>query len=421
MESVGDHVVEQHLALLDRALADHALAEIELLAVRVPAFGCVAREQPQARVVPLAGQHVKLRLMRAHDRRELRENHLADRHEVALALEHAAELREVRLQPILLSILLRRVLQVADHLVDRVLERRHFALGVDRDRPRQVALRHRSRDVCDGAHLRSEIRGELVHVLRESFPDARGARDFRLPAELAFHADLARHGRYLVCESRERFCHAVDRLRESRDLALRFDGEFLLEIAVRDRRHHLRYAAHLRRQVARHEVHVVREVLPYARDALHVGLAAKATFRADLACNARHFRGERRKLIDHRVDRVLELEDLALHVDRDLSRQVAGLHGLGDVCNVADLRREITGHEVHGVREIAPCARNALHVGLAAELAFGAHLARDSRDFRRERAQLIHHRVDRVLELEDLALHVHRDLFRQIARRPPPS
>ena len=36
-----------------------------------------------------------------------------------------------------------------------------------------------------------------------------------------------------------------------------------------------------------------------------------------------HFRGERVQLVDHRVDGVLELEDLALDVDGDLAREVA--------------------------------------------------------------------------------------------------
>ena len=44
---------------------------------------------------------------------------------------------------------------------------------------------------------------------------------------------------------------------------------------------------------------------------------------ADLARDARHLGGERAELVDHRVDRVLELEDLALDVDGDLLREVA--------------------------------------------------------------------------------------------------
>src|ERR1700704_5284105 len=43
----------------------------------------------------------------------------------------------------------------------------------------------------------------------------------------------------------------------------------------------------------------------------------------------RHLRGEGVELVDHRVDRVLQLEDLALHVDADLARQVAPGHGGG--------------------------------------------------------------------------------------------
>ena len=45
------------------------------------------------------------------------------------------------------------------------------------------------------------------------------------------------------------------------------------------------------------------------------------------------------------------------------------------------------------------------------------HLARHARHFGSERVELVHHRVDGVLELEDLALDVHRDLLRKVALR----
>ena len=51
----------------------------------------------------------------------------------------------------------------------------------------------------------------------------------------------------------------------------------------------------------------------------HLRLAAELAFGADLAGHARDFRGEGRELLDHRVDGLLELQDLALHVDRDLA------------------------------------------------------------------------------------------------------
>src|SRR5881396_3374965 len=54
---------------------------------------------------------------------------------------------------------------------------------------------------------------------------------------------------------------------------------------------------------------------PVRFDAGHVGLAAELALRADLTRNASDLGSERRELIDHRVDRVLELEDLALDVD----------------------------------------------------------------------------------------------------------
>ena len=42
-----------------------------------------------------------------------------------------------------------------------------------------------------------------------------------------------------------------------------------------------------------------------------LGLTAELAVGADLAGHAGHFRGEGVELIDHRVDGVLELEDLA--------------------------------------------------------------------------------------------------------------
>ena len=76
--------------------------------------------------------------------------------------------------------------------------------------------------------------------------------------------------------------------------------------------------------------------------------------------------------------------------------------------------------ELTRVRQILPNARHALHFRLPAELAFGAHFARHARHFRCERAELIHHRVDGVLQLQDFALHIHRDLAAKGRRWPPP-
>ena len=136
----------------------------------------------------------------------------------------------------------------------------------------------------------------------------------------------------------------------------------------------------------------------------HVGLTAELAFGAHFAGHAGHFRGERAELIDHRVDRVLQLEDFALHVDRDLLGQVAVGDGGGHVGDVAHLAGQVAGHAVDGVGQVLPRAGDALHLGLAAELAFGAHFAGHAGHFRGERAELIDHRVDRLGGAQELAL-----------------
>ena len=192
---------------------------------------------------------------------------------------------------------------------------------------------------------------------------------------------------------------------------------FLRQVAVGDGGRHLGDVAHLGGQVARHRVDAVGQVLPGAGDAEHVGLAAEPAFGADLARDARHFAGEGVELIDHRVDGLLQLQDFAADVDRDLLRQVAAGDGGRDLGDVAHLGGQVARHEVDVVGQVLPGAGDARHLRLAAELAFGADLARDARHLGGEGVELIDHRVDGVLELEDLAAHVDGDLARQVAAR----
>src|SRR5262249_40646954 len=110
-----------------------------------------------------------------------------------------------------------------------------------------------------------------------------------------------------------------------------------------------------------------------------------------------------------------QLQDLAFHVDGDLFGEVAGGHRGGHLGDIADLGGEITGHGVDAVGEVFPGARHAPHVRLTAERAVGPRLARDPRDLGARRAELIHHGVDSVLQLKDLALDVHRDLLGEVA------
>ena len=83
--------------------------------------------------------------------------------------------------------------------------------------------------------------------------------------------------------------------------------------------------------------------------------------------------------------------------------------------DVAHLAGEVAGHEVDVVGEILPGSGDAGHVGLAAELAFGAHFAGHARHFAGEGVELVDHGVDGVFQLENFALHVDGDLAGQVA------
>src|SRR5207249_4632669 len=147
----------------------------------------------------------------------------------------------------------------------------------------------------------------------------------------------------------------------------------------------------------------------------HLRLADELALGAHLARHPRHFRGERIELVHHRVDGALQLQDLALHVHRDLLRQVAFAHLGGHLGHVEHLACEVRRHRVHVVGLPYTTLFRSRHLRLADELALGAHLARHARHLAGERIELVHHRVDGALQLQDLALHVHRDLLRQVA------
>src|SRR5438132_735030 len=170
----------------------------------------------------------------------------------------------------------------------------------------------------------------------------------------------------LVGERRELVDHDVDRVLEGEDLALGVDRDLLGEVAGRDGRRHLRDVAHLHGEVVRERVDVVRQVLPRARDTLHLRLAAQFALRADLARDARDLVGERRELVDHRVDGLLQLRDLAARVDGDLLGQVAGRDGRRHLRDVPHLVGQVVGDPVHGVREAAPRTADAFYFRLAA-------------------------------------------------------
>ena len=124
--------------------------------------------------------------------------------------------------------------------------------------------------VVTSAMLRTcavSVRRHRVDRVGEVFPRARDAFDLRLAAETAFGADLARDARHLAGERVELVDHRVDGDFEVGDLALDVDGDLLGKVALGDGGRDLGDVADLPRQVARHRVDGVGEVLPRAGDA----------------------------------------------------------------------------------------------------------------------------------------------------------
>ncbi len=202
-----------------------------------------------------------------------------------------------------------------------------------------------------------------------------------------------------------------------KDLPAHVDGDLLGEVAACDCGRNLGDIANLRRQVRRHRVHIVGQVLPCARYARHRGLSAKPALGADLAGHARHLRSEGVELVHHRVDGVLELEDFPFHIHGDLAAQVAACDRCGDFRNVAHLRRQVRGQKIHIVSEVFPRARHAGDNRLATEAPFGADFPRHACDLGCERAKLVHHRIDGFLQLKDFTAHIDGDLLGQVAMR----
>src|SRR5207302_2423781 len=81
--------------------------------------------------------------------------------------------------------------------------------------------------------------------------------------------------------------------------------------------------AHLGGEVGGQLVDVIGQVLPRAGGAQHVGLTAQPALSTDFTRHPGHLAGKGVELIDHAVDRVHQVVDLAPDVDGDLFRQVA--------------------------------------------------------------------------------------------------
>src|SRR5438094_6587186 len=74
-------------------------------------------------------------------------------------------------------------------------------------------------------------------------------------------------------------------------------------------------SAHLCRQICGELIDVAGQILPGAGDTRHLCLTAEPALGADLMSNARHFAGKSIKLVNHPVDGLLQLQDLASDID----------------------------------------------------------------------------------------------------------
>src|SRR5205807_2428684 len=194
------------------------------------------------------------------------------------------------------------------------------------------------------------------------------------------------------------------------NFACHVNRDLARQVAARNGSGDLSDVSNLSRQVASHGIDGVREIFPGAADSRHLSLAAQFSLGADLAGHASHFTRERVQLVHHGVDGVLEFENFAFHVDRDLAGQVATRDGCRHFSNVADLSSQVASHQVYVVSEILPCTGDTGNLRLTTELSFCAYLAGNAGHFTRESIQLVHHCVNGVFQLKNFAFHVHRDL-----------
>ena len=217
---------EKYRLLLERRLSNKSLAKMEAVCNMLPFLVRVARDELERRRAFVL-HYVERAVVRRHQRRELRHDEAGHGFEILLPLHHSRELREIRLQPVLLVVLFGSVLQVRDHLVEVVLELVELALRLHRDLPREVAPRHRSRDLGNCSHLKRETVCHRVHVVGERSPRSRCARHFCLATQLPFCAYFLCHACHFVCEHSQRVHHRVDRVLELEDLASHFDSDLL--------------------------------------------------------------------------------------------------------------------------------------------------------------------------------------------------
>ena len=146
-------------------------------------------------------------------------------------------------------------LQVANHLVNVILQNRDLATGLHFNKTRQIPPGNCRGYFGDGAHLGGQIGSKLVDVLGEVPPDAAGALHAGLAAQLPLNANLVGDPRHFVGKIRKPIHHRVDRILQLKDLPFDIHGDFPGEVAVGHSGRDSGNIAHLSGQVRGHRVH----------------------------------------------------------------------------------------------------------------------------------------------------------------------
>ena len=187
----------------------------------------------------------------------------------------------------------------------------------------------------------------------------------------------------------------------SRNSPAHVGGDLLAEVAVGDRGRHLGDVADLAGEVAGHQVDVVGQLLPDAADLdRDGGRLAELALGADLAGDAGDLGDEAVELVDHAVDRVLELEHLALDVGGHLLAQVAVGDRADDALHLVAGADEVLDQAVDRLDAVAPDLVGALERDALGELAL---LADDAADALELGAQRLVGADDLVQPVGDLA------------------
>ena len=120
------------------------------------------------------------------------------------------------------------------------------------------------------------------------------------------------------------------------------------------------------------------KILPRARHARHLRLAAELAVGADFARHARDFRGEHAELLDHGVDDVggaqeLAFERAAVHVEPDGLRQIALRHGRDGAGDFRGGPQQVVDQRIDRDFHLAPGAFRLVETGALARSSFLAH------------------------------------------------